>query len=64
MTAGPWLPVVEKPLRLLGACGTDGRAPCIIDADDASRHFTVGKAVYSHVHFTYDQPKSEADELR
>lgn len=39
---GRELPAVERSLRILGACGGDGLAPCTLDADRASRHFTVG----------------------
>ena len=36
------LPAVEKPMRILGACGGDGFAACTLSANDATRHFTVG----------------------
>ena len=39
---GAELPPVEKPLRVLGACGASGLDPCTLDAGDRSRHFTVG----------------------
>ena len=39
---GRELPAVEKQLRILGACGSDGFAACWLDANKASRHCTVG----------------------
>jgi len=44
------LPVLEKQLRVLGACGADGLQPCVIDANDASRHFTVGATGVLELH--------------
>ena len=44
---GRELPAVEKQLRLLGACGSDGFATCTLDANKATRHVTAGPSYSS-----------------